>query len=205
MTGNRTPIGKASTALQLAAAAAISVALAGCVGGPRVSFPIERPAPLPAVQPPPPVASTGGKPTVEIMASDRRVRDAIIERAQSRGTTIVGENNTGVTLEAPLRSTTQRLADICGEHVQGRVVRIYLATIPNGPRNTTVTEERFIIDPDQRVCAVVLTSEEIAEATTALGSLKSQAERPPARAAQAPTATAPTAGGTSFDPRPPPR
>jgi hypothetical protein len=182
-----------------ALAALAALALAGCFGpATRIGSPFDRPAP-PAPTGPAPVAlpaPSGDKPTVTINAAEKRVRDTIIERALSRNTKVVGENTTGVTLEAPLRTTTPRLADICGPHRDGRVVRIYLATIGAGPRTTIVTEERFVIDTDNTVCAVVLTPEEIAEASNALGSLKSQAERP---ATATPAATT-VSGGTSFNP-----
>jgi hypothetical protein len=192
----RAPASMSSVRPALAALAAIT--LAGCVG--NISVPrIDRPAP-PPVQPvqPPPVAAS--KPTIAINAAEKRVRDTIIERAQSRGTKIIGENTTGVTLEAPLRSTTPRLADICGPHRDGRVVRIYLATIPGGaPRTTIVTEERFVVDTDNTVCAVILTPDEVTEATNALGALKTQAERP-ATASATPASTTTVSGGTSFSP-----
>jgi hypothetical protein len=179
--------------------------LAGCVGtdgGIRYGTFSQirgQPPATPVVAQPIAPAADAGKPSVMVNAGEKRVRDTIIERALSRNTKIVGENTTGVTLEAPLRSTTSRLADICGPHQDGRVVRIYLATVAQGPRQTLVTEERFVIDPDNRVCAVVLTPEEVTEASVALGSLKRQAEAPPAR--QTASTTQPASGGTSFDRR----
>jgi hypothetical protein len=186
---------------------AATLALAGCLGsdnGIRYgSFSTIRgqpPSPPVVAQPVAvPPQPSGDKPSVLVGASEKRVRDTIIERAQSRKTKIVGENATGVTLEAPLRATTPRLADICGPHRDGRVVRIYLATIGQGARSTLVTEERFVIDTDNTVCAVVLTPEEVNEASNALGALKRQAEAPPARQTTAAGQT--TVGGTSFDRR----
>jgi hypothetical protein len=178
-----------------------AAALGGCVGGATTRFDRPPPSPLPSpvVSLPAPAPVSSAKPTIIVNAGEKRVRDTIIERAQARGTKIIGENTTGVTLEAPLRSTTPRLADICGAHRDGRVVRIYLATSGNGARSTIVTEERFVVDTDNTVCAVVLTPEEVTEATNALGSLKSQAERP-ATASATPASATTVSGGTSFNP-----
>jgi hypothetical protein len=140
----------------------------GQINSTTVSVPPREPLPVVTEAP-------GGKPTVVINAPTARVQEAIIERARSRGTTVVGANQTGVTLERALPSSTPVLEASCGPHQQGRSVRIYLAT-QGSATQTVVTEERFVIDPGPRVCAVNLPPADVEEANRALGDLKSQAE-----------------------------
>ncbi|MGL4636057.1 MAG: hypothetical protein ACRCWF_08760 [Beijerinckiaceae bacterium] len=155
-----------------------------------VSVPPQQP--LPVVTTP-----TGDKPTMIINAPVNRVQDAIVRRAQQRGTTVVGVNQTGVTLERALTSSPPVLENNCGPHQQGRSVRIYLATQGDGAR-TVVTEERFVIDPGPKVCSVVLPAADIAEANKSLADLKQQSEAP--RTAAAPRNTDPSGGPTAVNP-----
>lgn len=139
----------------------------GRVNSTTVSIPAQ---PLPVV-----TQAPGDKPTVVINAPTSRVQETIIARARSRGTTVVGANQTGVTLERALPSSPPVLEASCGPHQQGRSVRIYLAT-QGSATQTVVTEERFVIDPGPRVCAVNLPPADVEEANRALGELKSQSE-----------------------------
>jgi hypothetical protein len=153
----------------------------GRINSTTVSIPAQQPLPVVTQSP-------GDKPTVVINAPAARVQETIIARARSRGTTVVGANQTGVTLERALPSSPPVLEASCGPHQQGRSVRIYLAT-QGSASQTVVTEERFVIDPGPRVCAVNLPPADVEEANRALGDLKSQSEA--RRTAQ----TAPRASG----------
>ncbi|MGL4438903.1 MAG: hypothetical protein ACRCUE_06490 [Bosea sp. (in: a-proteobacteria)] len=168
------------------AAVLAAFALAGCIpSGNPFSNPFGSSQPRVAVQPqqppvqpplPPPVAS-GNKPTVQINVSPQRVQDTIIARARSRGTNVLGANATGVTLEVPLRQSSQVVEQQCGPHQDGRTLRVYLATAPDGP-GTIVTEDRYVIDGGATTCQLQLTDSDIQEANRSLGDLKAQAERP---------------------------
>jgi hypothetical protein len=174
-----------------AAAMALCAGLGACGGGPsfnnpfgntqppRPGQPVQPQQPLPVVTAP---GGAGAKPSVLINASVKRVQDVIIERAISRNTNVVGANLTGVTLERALPSSPTVLEQSCGPHQQGRSVRIYLATNQITPTQTQVEEDRFVIDPGPRVCAVQMQQGDIEEATQALGGLKAQAERRPVAA-----------------------
>jgi hypothetical protein len=172
--------------------ASLCVGLGACGGGPSFSSPFgtQPPRPVQPQQQPAVSAPGGAKPSVLINASVKRVQDVIIERALTRNTTVVGANLTGVTLERPLPSSTPVLEQSCGPHQQGRSVRIYLATNQITPTQTQVEEERFVIDPGPRVCAVQLPPADIDEASQALGGLKTEAERRPV-SANAPRALPP--------------
>jgi hypothetical protein len=129
-----------------------------------------------AVQPAPtPVATTAARPTVQIAAAPKRVQDTILARAQRRGTKIVGANQTGVTLEAPLASSTDVVVQQCGPHAPGRAQRIYLETQPSGS-GTVVSEDRFIVDGD-RACQLQLTPEDVENGNRALADLKRESEQ----------------------------
>lgn len=170
-----------------AAIVAVSLLLVGCVqsgnpfanpfGGPPPPPRID-PTPPPLAQPVPPPVTGGAKPTMFINASPKRVQDTIISRAQSRGTSILGANLTGVTLEIPLRQSTQVVEQQCGPHREGRTLRVYLATAASGA-GTTVTEDRYVIDGGTSTCQLQLTDGDIQEANRSLGDLKAQSERPP--------------------------
>jgi hypothetical protein len=171
--------------MRLTGALLIAAASAGCL--PSTGNPFSNPfgssqprvaAPSPPVQAPaPPVVASGNKPTVLVAAPPQRVQDTIIERARSRGTNVLGANLTGVTLEVPLRQSSQVVEQQCGPHQEGRTLRVYLATSPDGP-GTIVTEDRYVIDGGATTCQLQLTDSDIQEANRSLGDLKTQAERP---------------------------
>jgi hypothetical protein len=153
--------------------AAAAAALAGC--GTRLPFggePRLSPPPQPVVQAAP---TSAGRPSVLVNASPQRVQETIIARAQRRGTTIVGANQTGVTLEAPLASSTEVVEQQCGPHRPGRAQRIYLETIASGT-STVVSEDRFIVDDGASVCQLVLTPADVENGNRALTELKQQSE-----------------------------
>lgn len=162
--------------------------LAACSGGATTFFqPFGNPLPparvssvgvsippqLPVVTQP----ASGGRPSVVINAAPTRVQQAIIARAKSRGTTVLGANSTGVTLEVPLRASSQIVTEQCGAHRPDRTLRVYLETLPNGP-GTTVSEDRFVIDGGASTCQLQLTQTDIDDANRSLGELKTQSEAP---------------------------
>jgi hypothetical protein len=172
-----------------ALAIAAACALAGCTSSsspfsnpfgsapaPRPVAPPVAPPQLPVVPTPPPPAA-GGRPSMVINASPKRVQDTIIARAQRRGTTILGANQTGVTLEIPLRQSSEIVVQQCGEHKPNRTLRVYLETLPNGS-GTTVSEERYVIDGGQSSCQLRLTQSDVEEANKSLADLKQQSEAP---------------------------
>lgn len=132
-----------------------------------------------AVQPAAPSVPSpaGTRPTMQINATPKRVQDMIVARAQRRGTMVLGANSTGVTLEVPLRQSSPVVIQQCGEHKEGRTLRVYLETQPNGA-GTTVTEQRFVIDGGATSCEVQLTQSDIDEANKSLADLKQQSEAP---------------------------
>ncbi len=140
---------------------------------------------VPGQQLPVVTQTTGEKPNMTINAPVQRVQDAIIRRAQSRGTTIVGANRTGVTLEVPLKASSPVVVEQCGEHRDGRNLRVYLETLPNGP-GTTVTEDRFVIDGGTQSCQLRLTQTDIQDANKSLADLKQQSEAPRTASASRP-------------------
>jgi hypothetical protein len=181
--------------MRLTGALLIAASSAGCL--PSVGNPFSNPfgssqprvaAPPPVQAPAPPVASAS-KPTVLIAASPQRVQDTIIERARSRGTNVLGANLTGVTLEVPLRQSSQVVEQQCGPHQDGRTLRVYLATSPDG-RGTIVTEDRYVIDGGMTTCQLQLTDDDIQGANRQLADLKAQAERPRSAARTAANAPA---------------
>lgn len=170
----------------------IAAALAGCnASGNAFSNPFGgQPRPLPAVASPQPSVSAG-RPSVAINASPKRVQETIIARAKRRGTTIVGSNASGVTLEAPLASSTEVVEQQCGPHRPGRTQRIYLETVASGATGTIVSEDRFIVDDGATVCQLSLTATDVENGNRALADLKQQSET--ARVAGALPGTAPGA------------
>jgi hypothetical protein len=171
------------------AALTAAVLLTGCNAGggspfsnpfggsqPRVAAPSPQPQ-LPVVTQQP-AAATGGRPSMVINATPKRVQDTIIARAQRRGTTIVGANQTGVTLEAPMANSNSVVETQCGPHKTGRTQRIYLETLPNGS-GTTVSEDRFIIDDGSKSCQLTLPQADVEAANKSLADLKQQSEAAP--------------------------
>ncbi len=172
--------------------AASVLMLAGCGGGLRSPFGggEQRVAPVqPAPQPTQPAQQAGGRPSIAINATPQKVQDTIIARAQRRGTTIVGSNQTGVTLEAPLASSTEVVEQQCGPHRPGRTQRIYLETLPSGT-GTVVSEDRFIVDDGARSCQLSLTPADVENGNRALMDLKQQSEGQRSAAARTPGSTA---------------
>lgn len=165
--------------LRLVAWLALATGVAGCNAG---GSPFRNPfgarqasvQPLPAE--PAPVVSAG-RPQIAINASPRRVQDAIIDRAQTRGTKVVGANTTGVTLEAPLRQSTEVVQEQCGPHRDDRTVRVYLETLAANP-GTLVSERRFIVDGGATACELALPPGDVDEANRSLADLKALAEQP---------------------------
>jgi hypothetical protein len=166
--------------LTIAVVAAAGV-LAGCIpSGSPFSNPFGTGAPRVSaqpVQPQPQASAAGGRPTMLINAAPKRVQDTIIARAQRRGTTILGANSTGVTLEAPLASSSPVVEQQCGPHREGRTQRIYLETLPNGA-GTQVSEDRFIVDGGSTSCQLQLTQSDMDGANRSLADLKQQSEAP---------------------------
>ncbi|MGL4241357.1 MAG: hypothetical protein ACRCTI_09640 [Beijerinckiaceae bacterium] len=144
------------------------------------------------MQPAPAPQTSSTAPAVSINAAPKRVQDTIVARAQRRGTTVLGANNTGVTLEIPLRQSSEVVTQQCGPHRDGRTLRVYLETTPAGA-GTNVTEQRFVIDGGQSTCQIQLTQADVDEANRSLGDLKREAE-------QRRTASAAGPGGRPSDP-----
>jgi hypothetical protein len=183
--------------------------LGGCAGsGSPFGNPFgSQPRPQVAViQPAPPPQVASARPSVQIAATPKRVQDTIIARAQRRGTTVVGANNTGVTLEAPLASSSDVVVQQCGPHQDGRAQRIYLETMPDGA-GTIVSEDRFIVDGGQRVCQLSLTQSDVENGVRALGDLKREAEQRRTASSAAPGSRPadPDGGIEAVDPRRPVR
>jgi hypothetical protein len=157
-----------------------------------------RPAAVPAqpVQPAPVQAAGGSRPSIAIAATPKRVQDTIIARAQRRGTTIVGANNSGVTLEAPMSASSDIVVQQCGPHQPGRAQRIYLETAADG-QGTVVAEDRFIIDGGTRSCQLQLTPGDVENGNKALADLKKESEtrRTASNASTSPSRPRDPAGG----------
>jgi hypothetical protein len=190
-------------------AAAAAMLLAGCTGSrdpfgnPFASQPRPQP-PVAAAQPAPAPQAGAARPSISIAANPKRVQDTIIARAQRRGTTIVGANNTGVTLEAPLASSSEVVVQQCGPHQEGRAQRIYLETLPDGA-GTIVSEDRFVVDRD-RACQLQLTPGDVENGNRALGDLKRESEQRRTASTANPARNADPQGGVeAVDPRRPVR
>jgi hypothetical protein len=198
-------------------AAGAALLLAGCTssGNPFANPFGGQPRPQPvAVQPSPAPApaaqSAGVAPSIAINASQKRVQDTIVSRAQRRGTNVLGANASGVTLEIPLRQSSEVVTQQCGPHRDGRTIRVYLETVPTGPSTTTVNEQRFIIDGGTSTCALSLLQGDVDEANRSLADLKRESEqrRTASAAGGAPggaRASDPQGGLEALDPRRPVR
>jgi hypothetical protein len=173
------------TIIAKGAALTAAVLLTGCNAGsgnpfsnpfgssqPRVATPAPQPQPVVTAQP-----AAGNRPTMLINATPKRVQDTIIARAQRRGTNIVGASTTGVTLEVPLKQSSAVVEQQCGPHKEGRTVRVYLETLPNGS-GTAVAEDRFVIDGGASSCQLQLTQADVDESNKSLADLKQQSEAP---------------------------
>ncbi len=194
-----------TTIISRSAVLAAALLVSGCnTGGSPFSNPFgsapPRPAPsaqqLPVV-PAQPAAASGARPSMVINASPKRVQETIIARAKKRGTTVLGSNSTGVTLEIPLRASSPVVVQQCGEHKDNRTLRVYLETLPNGS-GTSVGEDRYVIDGGTSSCQLSLTQADVDEANKSLADLKQQSEAP--RVAAAPRSTDPAGGLTPVNP-----
>lgn len=123
--------------------------------------------------PPPPAGEVALRVTVN--ASPAQVRQAILARAASRGTSARTPDGRTVILERPIAETTPPLQAVCGPHRPGRRVSVVITTDRAGNR-TAVTERRFLIDSDGTRCAVLLTPADVVEGNRSLAELKAQAE-----------------------------
>ena len=189
--------------LRLGVVAGFGVALSGCNSGvgafsnPFAGSPPARPV---VAQPQLPVVTqpvANGRPTMVINATPQRVQDAITARAKTRGTTVLGANRTGVTLEVPLKASSKIVEDQCGPHKPDRTLRVYLETSPNGP-GTTVSEDRYVIDGGATSCKLQLNQADIDDANKSLADLKQQAET--TRTASSPRASDPPGGLAPVNP-----
>lgn len=122
-----------------------------------------------------PMPASGGRPSVAINAPPKRVQDTIVARAERRGTTVVGANQTGVTLEIPLATSSPVVVQQCGEPRGNRTLRVYLETLPDGT-GTIVSEDRYVIDNGATSCQLSLTQADVDDANRSLLELKQQAE-----------------------------
>ena len=122
----------------------------------------------------------------DLNAPPERVQNAIIARAKSRGTTVLGANRTGVTLEIPLRASSPVVEEQCGPHRADRTLRVYLETLSNGT-GTIVSEDRFVIDGGATSCQLKLTDSDVTEGNRSLADLKKQSEAPRTAVVSGPT------------------
>jgi hypothetical protein len=164
----------------------LAASLASCSAGAGTFYqPFGNPLPpgrvssvgisVPPTQLPVATPQQGNRPSMAINASPDRVQETIIARARSRGTNVLGSNSTGVTLEVPLRASSQIVTEQCGPHQNNRTLRVYLETLSSGT-GTSVTEDRFVIDDGARTCKLQLTQTDIDDANKALADLKQQSE-----------------------------
>jgi hypothetical protein len=190
----------------LAAASAAALLLAGCnASGNPFSNPFGSSQPRPQPVAPQPAPQTGTllpNPTVTINATPARVQETIEARAKRRNTTVLGATATGVTLEIPLRQSSDPIVQQCGAHRDGRALRVYLETVPDG-RRTIVTEQKFVVD-GTNVCSYAPNEGDVAESNRSLADLKRDAEG--RTAAASPNRPADPDGGVeALDPRRPVR
>jgi hypothetical protein len=142
---------------------------------------------------------------VLINAPQKRVQDTIVARAQKRGTNVLGANQTGVTLEIPLKQSSEVVVQQCGPHRDGRTIRVYLETVSTGPNATTVNEQRFIIDGGANTCALSLPQADVDEANRSLADLKRESEQRRTASANPNRPADPQGGLEALDPRRPVR
>lgn len=192
------------------ASAAAALLLAGCnTSGSPFSNPFGSNPPrqqTAAATPAAPAAQgTGVAPSIAINASQKRVQDTIVERAQRRRTNVLGANASGVTLEIPLAQSSEVVVQQCGPHRDGRTIRVYLETVPTGPTTTTVNEQRFIIDGGTSTCALSLPQGDVDEANRSLADLKREAEQRRTASANPNRPADPQGGLEALDPRRPVR
>ena len=144
----------------------MAVALSACISTPRLS-PISSTPPAPAT---PQIAV----PTVLINAPPVTVRETIVKRAKSRGTTVASIEPAGIVLERVLTSSPAALESSCGPHKEGRRIRVLLGTLEQGS-GTLVSEQRFVVDGESE-CRVLQTPDVVEDARRSLNELKTQVE-----------------------------
>ena len=142
-----------------------ALGLAAC-GGPRITPISSSPPVAPAQQ----IAV----PTVLINASPVKVRQTIVSRAKSRGTTVASIEPAGITLERVLTSSPAALESSCGAHREGRKIRVLLGTVEQGG-GTLVSEQRFVVDGENE-CRVLQTPDVVEDARRSLNELKTEVE-----------------------------
>ncbi|MBY0613596.1 MAG: hypothetical protein K2P80_15580 [Beijerinckiaceae bacterium] len=142
-----------------------SLGLAAC-GGSRV-VPVSS---APPVAPTPQIAV----PTVLINAPPVKVRQTIVSRAKSRGTTVASIEPAGITLERVLTASPAALESSCGAHREGRKIRVLLGTVEQGG-GTLVSEQRFVVDGENE-CRVLQTPDVVEDARRSLNELKTEVE-----------------------------
>lgn len=131
----------------------------------------------PPPPPPQPVAAPGADATslvISINAPASEVRSTVVGRARARGTAARLTDPRTIVLERALQETPEALAELCGPHQQGRIVRIVLTTAQSGAV-TQLTERRFIVD-GANSCAVVLAGADREAGMRSLEELKAQVE-----------------------------
>jgi hypothetical protein len=116
---------------------------------------------------------------LEINAPIKTVRDTIISRAKSRGTTVASVEPSGVVLERTLPQSSAIMESSCGAHKPGRKIRILLGTSDQG-QVTVVSQQNFVVD-DGVECRIQQTAEVTEEARRSLADLKSEVENKVAR------------------------
>jgi hypothetical protein len=160
----------------LGALALAGLMLAGCsAGGSPYGNRSRLGEPQFPVVPAPLAPAAGGRPSMVINAPPKRVQDTIVARAGRRGTTVVGTNQTGVTLEIPLATSSPVVVQQCGEPRGNRTLRVYLETLADGT-GTIVSEDRYVIDNGATSCQLSLTQADVDDANRSLRELKQQAE-----------------------------
>lgn len=115
------------------------------------------------------------EPNEAIVASNAKIRAAIVQRASERGVQVVSNDTKKVVLEKDLAQTPSALEASCGGHKAGRRIRVELL-VEDGPGAVLVTERRFINDGGS-ICPVKLVQADIAQAHQDLAELKRTAER----------------------------
>ncbi len=154
-------------------------ALSGCISSSSSLVPS---LPQARTVPQPPVVQQAAQPnvpTLEINAPIKTVRDAIISRAKSRGTTVAAVEPSGVVLERVLQQSPAALESSCGPHKLGRKIRVLLGTADQGAV-TMVSEQRFVVD-DGAECRIQLTPDVVEDAKRSLTELKTEVESKVAR------------------------
>jgi hypothetical protein len=135
----------------------LALSLAGCTGMAR--FGSARPT---------------ERPQTVVAAGVQTVRDVIIDSARRRNTAVVLVGD-GLVLERPLAQSSEAVQASCGAHRPGRQVRVVLRTQPQGPTQTLLSEERYIVDAGA-ACPLPLDTADLAQAREALGRIKVTAE-----------------------------